>query len=65
MNIIMKLAITILCLALAALGAGFGIKLIREFDCRKSMVRKVLKMKRYAGWPLLAVMVLEKKGPGR
>lgn len=51
-------------LIMSALAAGFGIRLIKEYAGRKSMVGKIPKMTRYVGWPLLAVMVLEKKGPG-
>jgi ubiquinone/menaquinone biosynthesis C-methylase UbiE len=52
-------------LVMSALGVGFGIKLIKEYAGRKSMAVKIPKMTRYVGWPLLAVMVLEKKRPGR
>lgn len=52
-------------LAMAAQGAGFRIELMREYDGRKGMVQKTPKMARYVGWPLLAVMVLKKKGPKR
>lgn len=52
-------------LVMSAQEAGFGIWLMREYAGRKGMASKYPKMARYAGWPLLAVMVLEKKGPGR
>ncbi len=52
-------------LLMSALEAGFGATLIKEYAGRKSMVRRFPKMARYAGWPLLAVMVLKKKGPKR
>lgn len=52
-------------LAMAAQEAGFKIELMREYAGRRGMVKKVPKMARYAGWPLLAVMVLSKTRPKR
>jgi ubiquinone/menaquinone biosynthesis C-methylase UbiE len=47
-------------LVMSALGAGFEIQSMKEYDGRRSLLRRYPKIKRYLGWPMLLVMALRK-----
>ena len=47
-------------LVMSALGAGFTIQSLHEYEGRRSLLRRYPKIGRYIDWPMLLVMVLRK-----
>jgi len=45
----------------AAVAAGFSLVSMREYNGRKSLLRRYSKIARYIDWPMLLVMALRKR----